>query len=251
MSNYYKDSIGDNYIKPDAIDFDLLLSDLAKMRNKETCEVPIYDMKNKKRSQEKKKVESCQIIIVEGLFCFYDDKIRNLMDLKIFIDTDNDIRLARTIAKGIAEKKDDLITIINGFHKTIKPAYNTFISPTKRYADIILPNATGHITAVQIITNYLKLLLEKVSNNNTGSIFSFLNEIVDPKYIFFQDKIVVKNEKPVIDFLKDIFEDFITNNQDEEFIEMIRKKLLDMIQSLLVEYFRKNSKFVENLPQIE
>ena len=251
MTDYFKDSIGENYIKPDSIDFDLLLSDLAKMRNKESCEVPIYDMKNKKRSQEKKKVESCQIIIVEGLFCFYDEKIRNLMDLKIFIDTDNDIRLARTIAKGIAEKKDDLIAIIKGYHKTIKPAYNTFISPTKRYADIILPNATGHATAVKIITNYLKLLLEKVSKNNTGSIFSFLNEIIDPKYIFFQDKIVVKNEKPIIDFLKDIFEDFIKNNQDEEFIEIIRKKLLDMILSLLVDYFRKNSHFGENFPQVD
>ena len=173
------------------------------------------------------------------------------MDLKIFIDTDNDIRLARTISKGIAEGKTSLIDIIQKFHKTIKPAYNNFISPTKKKADIILPNAIGHETAVKIITNYLKLLFDKVSNNKDGSIFSFLNEIVDPKYIFFQDKIIVKNEKPIIDFLKDVFEDFIANNQDEEFIEVIRKKLLDMILSLLVDYFRKNTKYSENLPVLE
>jgi uridine kinase len=251
ITNYYKDLSEDNNIKPEIIDFDLLLSDLAKMRNKEPCEVPIYDFKNKKRSEQKKKVESCQIIILEGLFCFYDPKICNLMDLKIFIDTDNDIRLARTISKGIAEGKTSLIDIIQKFHKTIKPAYNNFISPTKKKADIILPNAIGHETAVKIITNYLKLLFDKVSNNKDGSIFSFLNEIVDPKYIFFQDKIIVKNEKPIIDFLKDVFEDFIANNQDEEFIEVIRKKLLDMILSLLVDYFRKNTKYSENLPVLE
>ena len=249
MENYYKDLIDDNYIKPEYIDFDLLLSDLAKMRNKETCETPIYDFILKKRSQEIKTVESCQIIILEGLFCFYDPKIRNLMDLKIFIDTDNDIRLARTISKGILKGKYNLIEIIKYFHHTIKPAYNHFISPTKKFADIILPNATGHVTAVQIITNYLKLLLDKVSKNNTGSIFTFLNEIVDPKYIFYQDKIIVKNEKPIIDFLKDVFEDFIKNNQDEEFIDLICKKLMNMTQSLLVEYL--NSKFQDNIPEID
>ena len=245
MENYYKDLIDDNNIKPENIDFDLLLSDLAKMRNKETCETPIYDFNLKKRSKEIKKVESCQIIILEGLFCFYDPKIRNLMDLKIFIDTDNDIRLARTISKGILKGKYNLIEIIKYFHQTIKSAYNHFISPTKKYADIILPNATGHITAVKIITNYLKLLLDKVSKNNTGSIFTFLNEIVDPKYIFYKDKIIVKNEKPIIGFLKDVFEDFIKNNTDEEFIDLIRKKLINMTQSLLVDYLI--SKFQDNI----
>ena len=109
ITNYYKDLSENNDIKPELIDFDLLLSDLGKMRNKESCEVPIYDFKNKKRSAETKKVESCQIIILEGLFCFYNPKICNLMDLKIFIDTDNDIRLARTISKGISEGKTHLI----------------------------------------------------------------------------------------------------------------------------------------------
>jgi uridine kinase len=250
MSNYYKDIIGENYIKPQCIDLDLLLSDLAKIRNQEVCEIPIFDFQNKKRSREIKKIESCQIIIVEGLFCFYNHKIRNLMDLKIFIDTENDIRLARTISKGIHEGTK-LIDIIEYFHKTIKPAYNNFISPTKRYADMILPNATGHATAVKIITNYLKLLLDKVSNNESGNIFSFLNGIIDPKYIFFQDKLIVNNEQLTIDFLKNVFEDFITKKHDEEFIDEIQQKLLDIIQALTVDYFRKNSKFSENLPTID
>ena len=175
LENYFKDLTEENYMKPESIDFDLLLSDLVKMRNKETCEVPIYDFKNHKRSNETKKVESCQIIIIEGLFCFFDHRIRNLIDLKIFIDTDNDIRLARTISKSILEGKTNLINIIENFHKNIKQSYNNFISPTKKYADVILPNSRGHETAVEIITNYLKLILAQVANQNSGSIFSFLN----------------------------------------------------------------------------
>ena len=256
MTNYYKDLSKDdpekdNYIRPEAIDFDLLLSDLAKMRNKETCEIPIYDFNTMTRTKETRKIESCQIIIVEGLFCFYDHKVRNLMDLKIFIDTDSDIRLARTISKGIAQGKTNLLNIIQKFHKFVKPAYNTFISPTKKYADIILPNATGHQTAVQIITNYLKLSFDKTLNNDKGNVFSFLNEVVDPKYIFFQDNLIVNNEKPITEFLKDVFKDFINNTQDEEFIEIIRKKLLDTIQTLLFDYLRKNSKNPLALPNID
>ena len=92
-------------------------------------------------------------------------------------------------------------------------------------------------------------MFDKVSNNKTGSIFSFLNEINDPKYLFFQDKIIVKNEKPIIDFLK-MFLRCYSNNQDEEFIEVISKKLLDMILSLLVDYFKKNTKIFWKSPNI-
>ena len=250
LSNYCKDKLGKEFINPESTDLDLLLSDLAKLRNQEACEIRVFDLKNKKRSEEMKKIESCKIIIVEGLFCFYYHNIRNLMDLKIFIDTDSDIRLARTISKGILEGTK-LIDNIEYFHKIIKPAYNNFISPTKRYADMILPNATGHVTAVEIITNYLKLLLDKVSNNEGGDIFSFLNGILDPKYIFFQDKLIVNNDQQTIDFLKNVFEDFITKNHDEEFTDEIRQKLVDTIQALTHDYFRKNLKFSENLPKID
>ena len=253
LDNYFKDLTEEIELKPEIIDFDLFLSDLMKIRNKEPCEVPIYDFKNHKRSNETKKIESCQIIIIEGLFCFYDHRIRNLIDLKIFIDTDNDMRLARTISKSILDGKTNLIDIIENFHKNIKQSYINFISPTKKFADIILPNSRGHETAVQTITNYLKLVSDQVANNNnkSGSIFSFLNEIIEPKYIFFKDKIIINNEKPVIYFLKNVFEDFITNSHDEEFIDKIRKSLLDLLLSLLVENLRKNSRFPEILPEID
>ena len=170
-------------------------------------------------------------------------------NFKIFIDTDNDIRLARTISKEIAKGKPNpnLIDIIQKFHKYIKPAYDNFISRTKRDADIILPNATGNETAIKIITNYLKLILDDISKNKAGPIFSFQNKIVDPKYIFYHDKITTKNQNPDISFLKDIFQDFTQQTLDEEFIEVIRKKLIDMILSMLNEPFMKNG----NEPKFE
>ena len=221
MSNYLKDG-AENEANPESVDFELLLSDLLKLLNNEECTAPIYDFNTKKRSQETNKISFCQIIILEGLLCFYNNSIRNLMDLKIFID----------------KKNRNIKDIINEFFVKIKPSYNNFIF-TKIYADIVLPHSNGHQTALNLIMNYLKLLLDRVRNNQGGNIFFFINEIIDSKYKFCEDNLVLKKDKSSIDFLRSIFEDFIKQRQDEEFIEVIRKTLLDMLESLLIDYLQK------------
>jgi len=237
MSNYLKDGAKNETI-PESIDFELLVSNLSKLLNNEECQVPIYDFKTRKRKNEIKKIEPCQIIILEGLLCFYDDSIRNMMDLKLFIETGNDIRFIETILK---EKENDnnanLNEIMDKYFGEIKPSYNNFIA-TKKYADIILPNETGHETGINIIMNYLKLLLDRVRNQK-GNLFFFINEIIDSKYEFCADNLILKKEKSTIDFLRAIFEDLIKVRQDEEFVDIIRKTLLDMIESLLIDYFQK------------
>ena len=145
MSNYLKDG-AENEANPESVDFELLLSDLLKLLNNEECTAPIYDFNTKKRSQETNKISFCQIIILEGLLCFYNNSIRNLMDLKIFIDTGNDVRFAETISKEIDKKNRNIKDIINEFFVKIKPSYNNFIF-TKIYADIV-PNSNGHQTAL-------------------------------------------------------------------------------------------------------
>ena len=237
MSNYLKDG-AENEANPESVDFELLLSDLLKLLNNEECTAPIYDFNTKKRSQETNKISFCQIIILEGLLCFYNNSIRNLMDLKIFIDTGNDVRFAETISKEIDKKNRNIKDIINEFFVKIKPSYNNFIF-TKIYADIVLPHSNGHQTALNLIMNYLKLLLDRVRNNQGGNIFFFINEIIDSKYKFCEDNLVLKKDKSSIDFLRSIFEDFIKQRQDEEFIEVIRKTLLDMLESLLIDYLQK------------
>jgi uridine kinase len=237
MSNYLKDGAKNETI-PESIDFELLVSNLSKLLNNEECQVPIYDFKTRKRKNEIKKIEPCQIIILEGLLCFYDDSIRNMMDLKLFIETGNDIRFIETILK---EKENDnnanLNEIMDKYFGEIKPSYNNFIA-TKKYADIILPNDTGHETGINIIMNYLKLLLDRVRNQK-GNLFFFINEIIDSKYEFCADNLILKKEKSTIDFLRAIFEDLIKVRQDKEFVDIIRKTLLDMIESLLIDYFQK------------
>ena len=237
MTNYLKDGAKNEAI-PEFIDFELLVSNLSKLLNNEECQVPIYDFKTRKRKNEIKKIEPCQIIILEGLLCFYDDSIRDMMDLKLFIETGNDIRFIETILK---EKENDnninLNEIMYKYFDEIKPSYNNFIV-TKKYADIILPNESGHETAINIIMNYLKLLLDRVKNQREN-LFFFINEIIDSKYEFCADNLILKKEKSTIDFLRAIFEDLIKVRQDEEFVDIIRKTLLDMIESLLIDYLQK------------
>ena len=236
MSNYLIDG-AENESVPELIDFELLEDHLLKLLNNEECSIPIYDFKNKKRSNETKKIESCQIIILDGLLCFHDSSIRNFLDLKIFIDTDNDTRYAETICKEI-EKNNNLIEISQNYFDKIKPSHNNFII-TKKFADLVLPNETGHQTAIDLIMNYLKLLLDRVNNNQKGNIFFFINEIIDAKYKFCEDNLILKKEKTTIDFLRAIFEDFIKQREDEEFVGVIRKTLIEMLESLLLDYLQK------------
>ena len=238
MSNYLKDgSKLEDEACPEFIDFELLVNNLLKLLNNEDCSIPIYDFKNKKRSTETKTIKSCQIIILEGLLCLYDNSIRSMMDLKIYIETGNDIRFMETVSKEIENKKGNLSDIIKRFFDEIKPSYNNFIQ-TKKYGDIILPNETGNETAMNLIMNYLQLLLARV-NNQKENIFFFVNEIIDSKYEFCKDNLILKREKQTIDFLRALFEDLIKQRQDEEFVEDIRKNLIDMIESLVYNYFEK------------
>jgi len=236
MTNYLKDGTKSDS-SPEYIDFELLLSNLLKLLNNEECFIPIYDLKAKKRSSETKKVEPCQIIILEGLLCFYDDSIRNMMDLKIFIETSKDIRFIEAISKEIENNNNiNLKEILEKFFKEMKPTYTNFII-TKKYADIIIPNEKGNETAINLIMNYLKLLLDRVKRQE--SVFFFINEIIDSKYEFCKDNLILKKEKSAIDFLRALFEDLIKLRQDGEFVEIIRKNLLEMIESLLIDYLQK------------
>ena len=237
ISNYLKDG-AKNDLSPKFIDFDLLSSNLSKLLNNEECSLPIYDLKTKKRSKETTKIKFCQIIILEGLLCFYDDTIRSMMDLKIFVETGNDIRFIETVLKEIENNNNINLEEINEkFFNEIKPSYSNFIE-TKKYADIILTNEKGLETVINLIISYLQSFLDRVRRRQ-GNIFFFINEIIDSKYEFVDKNLILKKEKSTIDFLRAIFEDLIKQRQDEEFVDIIRKTLLDMIESLIIDYLQK------------
>jgi uridine kinase len=258
LDSYYKDLPKDtniseyNFDLPQAFDFELLLNHIKDLRNGKTIEMNLYDFKENKKSNIKTKIESCPIIIIEGIFGFYDSRIRNLMDLKIFIDTDSDIRLSRIIYRDISERGRDLLTSIERYHKFVKPGYEEFVAPTRKYADIIIPTGAHNMPVNQIITEYLKMQLKKIEDNfDTSNLFTSMNEVIDPKYQFFDKKILVSNDNNQIDFIKQVFLDFLKEEQEKDFIENIREKLINILPSILIRYSKENEYLAKNLETIE
>lgn len=252
LTRYYKDATQDkkeiDFNEPDSYDFDLLYIHLEKLRNGQPCEIPIYDEKAFKRTEKTEKVAPCSIILVEGNFCFYDPRIRYLLDIKIFMDIESDIILSRNIIHYLEEGKTKLYDIIESYKNKIKPSYQAYIYPTKKYADIIFPQISSHSQTVAMIKEYILCLLNKLKDNNLNEIFNFDNEMIDDGYKFFYQKILIDKEKIDLTFLKGVFQDFISNQQDEEFFPCIRQKLVSILPSLYVQYFRKVDTKNVNLP---
>ena len=247
MVNYYKNLSNEdykrkddyNFDKPDAIDFNLLFSHLNSLLNKKPTKLPKYDINTCIRQDDQEEVNQCHVIMLEGIFAFYEERIRNLMDLKIFIDVDKDIQLSRIIYKDIFENGRELENIIRKYHKYVKPSYTKYILPTRKYADIILQKPGEKNCAGEIVSEYLRMQLSKMVNNQECELFSFINEIIDPKYQYFDGKILVESEKIFVPFIKEVFQDFIVGKLDADLIPYIREKMINMLFSLLIRDIKK------------
>ena len=160
QDSYYKDlgHLSDqekrvhNFDHPDSIDFDLLRSQLKELREGRTVEQPIYSYITCGRSQETLTVTPAEVIIVEGILIFTDPKLRKLMDIKIFVDADDDDRLMRVMSRDIVERGKTVEWVIERYSNTVKPMYLQFIEPSKRYADIIIPQGGHNKVAVNVIS---------------------------------------------------------------------------------------------------
>lgn len=161
------------------------------------------------------------------------------MDLKIFIDVDKDIQLSRIIYKDIFENGRELENIIRKYHKYVKPSYTRYILPTRKYADIILQKPVEKNCAGEIVSEYLRMQLNKMVNKRECELFSFINEIIDPKYQYFDGKILVESDKIFVSFIKEVFQDFIVGKLDSDLIPYIREKMVNMLFSLLIRDIKK------------
>ena len=239
----YKKKESYNFDKPEAIDFDLLYSDLESLLNKKPTKLPKYDRNTCIRMDKQEEVNLSHVIIVEGIFAFYDERIRNLMDLKIFIDVDKDIQLSRIINRDVFERGRDLMPIIEKYHKYIKPCYIKYILPTRKFADIILQKVCEKTSAIEIVSEYLRMQLNKMLKNEQNELFSFVNEIIDPKYQYYDGRILVENEIIFVGFIKEVFQDFIISKLDIELIPHIREKMINMLTSLFIRDLKKKDKY--------
>jgi len=140
-----------NYDHPDAFDWPLMAQHLAALRKGEAIAMPVYDFSADNRSCETITVKPAPVIVVEGLFALYDTKLRNMMSLKIYVDTASDVRFIRRLQRDISERGRSTESVVHQYLETVRPMHKQFIEPTKRNADVILPHGANG-PAVDIIT---------------------------------------------------------------------------------------------------
>ncbi len=169
MDDYYKDGKGlsysdrmkVNYDHPDAFDFEMLYSDLKTLMSGKAITKPLYDFSLCDRLEETEETGPHDIVILEGLFALDNKKINDLATIKIFVDTDSDVRLLRRIKRDMIERGRTLESITEQYIKTVKPMYDAFIRPTKRNADIIIPWKDMNNVAVDLVITKMMDLLKK------------------------------------------------------------------------------------------
>ena len=161
---YYKDN-GDisleerqkiNFDHPDSLEFNLLIDHLNKLREGQSIEMPIYSYLTCLRSKETITVKPARVVLVEGILILADSGLRNMLDIKVFVDADADDRLGRVIQRDIVERGRSLLVVLNRYHDTVKPSHLQFIEPSKRYADIIIPGGGENQVGIEVLISIIE-----------------------------------------------------------------------------------------------
>jgi uridine kinase len=164
QDSYYKDSShvpveerqNINFDHPDAFEWALLSKHVAMLREGRSIEQPTYSYLTCTRQPETSHIEPREVVIIEGILALCDKKLRHQMDLKIFVDTDPDDRLIRVIRRDMAERGRTAEAVMDRYVSVLKPMHEQFIEPTKRYADLIIPEGGSNQVAIDIVTMYIK-----------------------------------------------------------------------------------------------
>ncbi len=157
----YEERCKTNYDHPFAFDTDLLIEHIQSLKNGQAIKKPLYDYEVHNRKKEIELIEPKEIIIIEGLLVFYDERIRDLLDIKIFVDTDADLRLIRRIIRDINERARTVDSVIAQYINTVRPAHEQFIEPTKKYADIIVTEGGNNLVAIDLMVTKIKAFMEQ------------------------------------------------------------------------------------------
>ncbi|XP_070788262.1 uridine-cytidine kinase-like 1 isoform X1 [Pituophis catenifer annectens] len=150
-----------NFDHPDAFDFDLLISVLQKLKEGKSVKVPVYDFTTHSRSKEWKTIYGANVIVFEGIMSFANKELLQLLDMKVFVDTDSDIRLVRRLKRDIMERGRDVAGVIKQYSKFVKPAFEQYIEPTMQAADIVVPRGGENFVALDLIVQHVHSQLEK------------------------------------------------------------------------------------------
>ena len=149
-----------NYDEPDALETDLMVQQLEQLRRGEEILCPVYDFTVHNRSDETLLIKPERVIIVEGILIFENKALRDLMDIKIFVDADADIRICRRIKRDVNKRGRSLESVILQYQETVKPMHEKYVEPSKKYADIVVPEGGKNLVALAMIQGYISRFLE-------------------------------------------------------------------------------------------
>jgi len=150
-----------NFDHPDALDNDLLVNHLRKLKAGERVELPIYDFRTHTRLNETMPIEPQPIVIVEGILIFADPRLLEQLDIKVFVDTPDDIRFIRRLRRDLAERGRTVESVIEQYLATVRPMHMQFVEPSKRYADVIIPEGGHNLVSVELISGKIR---ERLAN---------------------------------------------------------------------------------------
>ena len=162
--NYYKaqhdkpfeERLKTNYDSPDAFETELLAEHLSLLKQGFSIDCPIYDYSIHDRTDRVRRVDPSRVIIIDGILVLADPRLRSLMDVKIFVDTDADVRILRRIRRDVNERGRTLDSVIDQYVSTVKPMHEMYVEPSKKYADVIIPQGGHNLVAMEMIENRVR-----------------------------------------------------------------------------------------------
>lgn len=168
QDDYYKDQthlsmeerVNTNYDHPFAFDTDLLVQQLEQLKNKQSIEKPIYDYTLHTRRQETETIEPRDVILLEGIFVLAEARVRDMCDILVYVDTDNDIRFIRRLKRDIEERGRSLNSVCEQYLNTVRPMHEQFIEPSKKYAHIIIPEGGSNYVAIDLLITKIKSIID-------------------------------------------------------------------------------------------
>jgi uridine kinase len=149
-----------NFDHPDALDSELLAQHLSSLKAGRAVEVPVYDFTTHTRKPETGRIQPRKVVLVEGILIFAEKTLRDLMDIKVFVDTDADLRFIRRLQRDMAERGRTVESVIRQYTETVRPMHLEFVEPSKRYADVIIPEGGFNVTAIDMIVVKVNAMID-------------------------------------------------------------------------------------------
>ena len=159
-----------NYDHPDAFDTDLLCKQLKQLKEWHAIEMPVYDYSQHNRSDQVIVVHPAPVLILEGILIFAEEELCRLMDIKVFVDTDADVRILRRILRDVKARGRSLDSVITQYLTTVKPMHEQFVEPSKRRADVIIPDGGYNMVALEMLIQRIRSQLDRYRSENTSTL---------------------------------------------------------------------------------